>query len=65
MSVKKKYRTSGGVVVTLGTRMLVTTRRGLRDWKVCAYRETGGFHGLLWLKSLCPVRARSKRGGGK
>jgi hypothetical protein len=56
MSKPKRWKTAGGVVVVLkGARVRHPDRRGRPAWKVMAYRETGGFHGLLWLKCLTPV----------
>lgn len=48
----KRWRTKSGVVVTEKHRYKTMNRRGDLAWKVVAYRETGGFHGNLWLKNL-------------
>lgn len=61
---EKRWKTKSGVVVVERGRYQTTDRRGRLAWKVHAYRESGGFHGKLWLKNLRsiePMRRPKKR----
>lgn len=57
---EKRWKTKGGVVVIERGRREVRDRRGRLRVKIEAYRETGGYHGLLWLKNLTPVEEDPK-----
>lgn len=52
-----KWRTPAGVVVEERGRRREMDRLGRMGWKISAWRETGGFHGWLWLSGLAPVDA--------
>lgn len=53
----RRWRTKAGVVVIEGGRTKAL-RRGRREIKIAAHRESGAFHGWLWLSNLTPVAAR-------
>ena len=60
MRARKTWLTKSGVEVFSRGRFMVTTHVGSasrrRGWKILAYRvDTGGFHGVLWLKGLREV----------
>lgn len=56
MGRKKTFVTKGGVRVEIRFGRVRALRRGKPDWKVMAYRvDTGGYHGLLWLRNLTPI----------
>ena len=52
---RSRWRTKAGVVVIEGGRT-TALRRGRREVKIAAHRESGAFHGWLWLNELKPVR---------
>ena len=53
------YQTKGGaLVVTDGSVVPVTDRRGRPAFKVQTYYVTGGRFGLLWLDQLRPLNDR-------
>lgn len=57
---EKRWKTKGGVVVIERGRSTDPDRRGREAVKIHAYRETGGYHGLLWLKNLTPIAEAAK-----
>lgn len=51
----KRWKTKGGVVVIERGGREVRDKRGRLRVKIEAYRETGGFHGSIWLHNCTPV----------